>query len=57
LGELSQQPTFPQARHMRRWTQRLPTLRHSSQPSSGSGSSVTATVSRWEQVGDAMRPL
>lgn len=30
--EESQQPTCPQTRHMRRWTQRSPDLRHSSQP-------------------------
>ena len=33
FGESSQQPTWPQVRHMRRCSHRLPLLRHSSQPS------------------------
>jgi hypothetical protein len=33
FGELSQQPTWPQVRHSRRWTQAEPVFRHSSQPS------------------------
>src|SRR5947209_6878902 len=32
LFEESQQPTWPQVRQRRRWTQRSPILRHSSQP-------------------------
>lgn len=32
FGELSQQPTCPQVRQIRRWTHQSPVLRHSSQP-------------------------
>jgi len=50
LGELSQQPTCPHSRQIRRWTQPSPMARQSSQPSTASGSSVTRTVSRWVQA-------
>src|SRR5262249_2607339 len=53
FGESSQQPTFPEVMHMRRCTHELPIFRHSSQPSSGSGSSVTSIWSRWLQMGVA----
>src|SRR3954454_21514302 len=33
LGDWSQQPTWPQVRQRRRWSQREPIFRHSSQPS------------------------
>ena len=33
FGDESQQPTFPQVRHNRRWTHQPPIFRHSSQPS------------------------
>jgi hypothetical protein len=37
LGESSQQETFPQERQTRRWTQRSPVFRHSSQPGTRRG--------------------
>src|SRR6516162_4459440 len=33
FGESSQQPTWPQVRHRRRWTHGEPIFKHSSQPS------------------------
>src|SRR5919197_245223 len=48
-GELSQQPTRPHSRQIRRCSQRPPVARQSSQPSTASGSSVTWTWSRWVQ--------
>src|ERR1700761_5431672 len=47
-SELSQQPMWPQVWHIRRWTQRIPSWRHSSQPSTSSGRSRYWTESRWE---------
>jgi len=41
LGELSQQPTWPQLRQIRRCTHLPPSRRQSSQPSTEPGSSVT----------------
>ena len=32
FGDESQHPILPQIMHMRRWTHRAPTFRHSSQP-------------------------
>src|SRR5712691_1496848 len=49
LGELSQQPMWPQLVHIRRCTHRPPIFRQSSQPEISAGSSVTTMVSRWEQ--------
>jgi len=50
FGDESQQPIFPHVMHMRRWTQRLPIFRHSSQPSMRSGNAVTSIWSRWLQI-------
>src|ERR1700710_2471663 len=50
-SELSQQPTWPQVWHIRRCTQRIPNCRHSSQPSTSSGSSRYWTDSRCEHSG------
>src|SRR5687767_13049862 len=47
FGELSQQPTRPHSRQMRRCTQVPPVARHSAHPSTASGSSVILIVSRW----------
>jgi hypothetical protein len=41
---------LPQLRHIRRCSQRAPIFKHSSQPCSGSGNSVTWTLSRCEQA-------
>src|SRR5437588_1725015 len=44
-GELSQQPTWPQVRHSRRWTHDVPARRHSSHPAGvrgGTGWSPTS---------------
>src|SRR6185437_760166 len=47
LGESSQQPTWPQARQIRKCSQSLPVLRHSSQPSA---LGVTSRMpARWVQ--------
>src|SRR6266568_1806534 len=49
FGEESQQPTCPQNRHSRRWTQWSPVFRHSVQPSVVLG--VTSWIwSRWVQT-------
>ena len=40
-GELSQQPMWPQVWHIRRWTQLIPSARHSSRPATSSGGSST----------------
>src|SRR5262245_19784818 len=44
LGESSQQPTWPQLRQMRRCSQRLPLLRHSSHPSALGVTSLTSAI-------------
>src|SRR4051794_35650165 len=45
---------WPHVWHMRRWTQRIPAARHSSQPGTGSGGSRSSIESRWVQ--EAMEP-
>src|SRR5437763_16403330 len=50
FGELSQQPIFPQLWHMRRCTHQPPVFRHSSQPATSAGTSVTWISSRWVQL-------
>src|SRR3954453_5427544 len=50
LGDESQHPTLPQLRHILRCSQRLSVLRHSSQPLTRSGSSVTWIWSKWAQA-------
>jgi hypothetical protein len=47
-GELSQQPTWPQLRQSRRWTQRPPLARHSSHPEARGAGAGPAGV--WGQV-------
>lgn len=41
---------WPHVWHMRRWTQRVPSARQSSQPATGSGSSRRSIESRWLQA-------
>src|SRR3954468_17798623 len=53
--EESQQPTWPQVRHSRRCTQRLPDCRHSSHPSGVFASNVLI-MSRWVHGASAMQP-
>lgn len=48
FGEESQQPTWPQLMHIRRWTHQLPVRRQSSQPSA---EGTTSWIwSRCEQI-------
>src|SRR5213593_4607375 len=49
-GELSQHPTWPHSWQSRRWTQRPPVARHSSQPSGVLGWTLR-TSARWAQRG------
>src|SRR2546421_6785947 len=51
FGDESQQPIFPQAIHIRRWTQSLPILRHSSHPSIVAGRAATSLSSRGLRIG------
>jgi hypothetical protein len=53
FGEESQQPTCPQVRQVRRCTQRSPVLRHSSQPSTDSGGTISIR-SMWEHCAMAV---
>jgi hypothetical protein len=57
FGDESQQPTWPQVMHIRRWTHQLPMRRHSSQPSAeGRTSRMSARCEQAgpDEIGDAM---
>ena len=50
FGDESQHPTRPQLRQIRRWHQGSPVSRHSGQPGTSSGSTVSSTLSRCSQA-------
>ena len=55
-SELSQQPMWPQLWHIRRWTQLIPSRKHSSQPATSAGRSKYWIESRWVQAEGMGRP-
>lgn len=56
-GESSQQPTWPHVRHRRRWTQRDPIFRQSSQPSAlGTKSQIPGKCSHLMDIKVLQRP-